>query len=97
MLIIMYDTGQQVVINISGQMIVGIAARYDFADRWLAEAWVELNSQRINMTDGPCWNTMAIALSAKGMVDSSNNARLVLELSSGSDRGRPTRDTVKKY
>ena len=33
MLIIMYDTGQQVVINISGQMIVGIAARYDFADR----------------------------------------------------------------
>ena len=33
MLIIMYDTGQQVVVNISGQMIVRIAASYDFADR----------------------------------------------------------------
>ena len=49
-------------------MIGWIAVRYDFVDKWLAEAWVELSSQRIIMTDDQCKNAMATALSAKGEV-----------------------------
>ena len=38
---------------------------FDFVDMWLAEAWVELSSQRILMTDDDCKNTVTTALSAK--------------------------------
>ena len=48
-------------------MIGWMAVRYDFVDRRLAEAWVELSSQRIIMTDDPCNNTVTTALSAKGV------------------------------
>ena len=39
---------------------------YDCVDRWLAEAWIELSSQRTIMTDGQYKNKMTTALSAKG-------------------------------
>ena len=36
-------------------------------DMWLAEAWVEFNSQRITVTDDQCKNTVTIALRTKGV------------------------------
>ena len=72
-------------------MIGWMAVRYDFVDRILAEAWVELSSQRIIMTDEPCKNRMT---SFKRLDTRYLYTRLARDLLSKSNRGRPK---AKKY
>ena len=73
-------------------MIGWIAVRYDFDDKWLAEAWVELSSQKMILTDDQCKNTRPLQV----IHTQQSEARRVLQLLSRNSRGRPTRDKAKQ-
>ena len=61
------------------QVIGWTAVTYNFSDRWLTKAWVNLSSQHIIMTDERCKNTMITARSTKG-INTQRNAWHVSKL-----------------